>query len=89
VQIESDKDFKHLREQCSIWRKRFPMFVHDVNQIEHIIENHIQNHSIIMVQYRQTKSKACLEKAQLEIDAINRVIATVEKMELMSMLSRG
>ena len=89
MQIQSDQDFKQLREQCSIWRKRFPMFKHDVNQIEHIIENHIQNHSIIMVQYRQTKSKACLEKAQLEIDAINRVIATVEKMELMSMLSRG
>ena len=64
------------------------MFKHDVNQIEHIIENHIQNFSIIMVQFRQTKSKSHLEKAQLEIDAINRVIATVEKIELMAMLAR-
>ncbi len=64
------------------------MFRHDVNQIEHIIEEHIQNHSIIMVQYRQTRSKACLEKAQKEIDAINRVIATVEKIELMAMIAR-
>jgi phosphoserine aminotransferase len=30
-----------------------------------------------------------LEKAQQEIDSINRVIATVEKIELMAMLSRG
>ncbi len=88
MQIESDKDFKQLREQILIWRKRFPMFRHDVNQIEHIIEEHIQNHSIIMVQYRQTRSKACLEKAQKEIDAINRVIATVEKIELMAMIAR-
>jgi hypothetical protein len=89
VQIESDKDFKELRRYINEWRKKFPMFTHDVNQIEHIIENHIQNHSIIMVQHRQTHSRACLEKAQLEIDSINRVIATVEKMELMALLSRG
>jgi hypothetical protein len=89
MKIESDKDFRQLRDQFSVWRKRFPMFIHDVNQIEHIIEHHIQNHSIIMVQHRQTHSRSYLEKAQLEIDAINRVIATVEKIELMAMLSRG
>lgn len=88
MQIQSDNDFPELRKQFSVWRKRFPMFTHDVNQIEHIIENHIQNHSIIMVNFRQTKSRSWLEKAQLEIDAINRVIATVEKIELMAMLSR-
>ncbi len=89
MQIESDKDFIELRKQFSIWRKRFPMFTHDVNQIEHIIEEHIQNHSIIMVMHRQTHSRSYLEKAQQEIDSINRVLATVEKIELMAMLSRG
>ena len=89
MQIESDKDFKQLREQFNIWRRRFPMFKHDVNRIEKIIEQHIQLHSIIMVQHRQTKNRSYLEKAQREIDAINRVISTVEQIELMSMLSRG
>jgi hypothetical protein len=42
-----------------------------------------------MVNYRQTKSKSWLEKAQKEIDEINRVVSTVEKIELMAMLSRG
>ena len=88
MQIESDKDFPELRKHFNVWRSRFPMFKHDVNQIEHIIEDHIQNFSIIMVQFRQTKSKSYLEKAQLEIDAINRVITTVEKIELMAMLAR-
>ena len=88
MQIESDKDFPQLREQFSAWRKRFPMFTHDVRQIEHIIDNHIQEHSKIMVQYRQTKNRSYLEKAQLEIDAINKVIGTVEKIELMAMLAR-
>jgi hypothetical protein len=87
MQIESDKDFQTLRDQFSQWRKRFPMFKHDVQQIEHIINTHIQSHSKLMVLYRQTHNRSYLEKAQLEIDAINRVILTVEKIELMAMLS--
>jgi len=86
--VESDKDFPELRKQFNVWRKRFPMFTHDVNQIEHIIEQHIQNFAIAGVGYRQTHSKSYLERAQRELDEINRVLATVEKLELMAMLSR-
>jgi hypothetical protein len=89
VQITSESDFKKLREQFSIWRKRFPMFTHDVQRIEKIIDEHIQVHSKIMVQHRQTKSRAYLEKAQKEIDAINQILTTVEKLELMALLARG
>ena len=86
--IENDKDFSKLRVQLSEWRKRFPMFVHDVNSIERIVEEHIKRHSQILIQYRQTHRKRYLEQAQKEIDTINQVIATVEKIELMAMLSR-
>ena len=89
MQIESDKDFTQLRNQFLVWRKRFPMFVHDVQQIEKIIDSHIQQHSKIMVMHRQTHNRSYLEKAQLEINAINQVLGTVEKLELMAMLSRG
>jgi hypothetical protein len=89
MQIESEKDFSRLRSQIIHWRKRFPMFRHDVNRIEHILEVHIQNHSIALVFYRQTKKKKYLEDAQKEIDSINRVIQTVEKLELMAMLSQS
>ena len=89
MQIESDKDFTQLRNQFSVWRKRFPMFAHDVYQIEKIIDSHIQQHSKIMVMHRQTHSRSYLERAQREIDAINQVLGTVEKLELMAMLSRG
>jgi hypothetical protein len=89
MKIESDQDFANLAQQFADWRNRFPMFAHDVKQIEKIIDSHIQDHSKIMVMYRQTHNKSYIEKAQQEIDAINRVIATVEKLELMAMLSRG
>jgi hypothetical protein len=89
MQIESDKDFIQLRKQLLVWHKRFPMFAHDVQQIEKIIDSHIQQHSKIMVMHRQTHNRSYLEKAQLEIDSINRTLATVEKLELIAMLSRG
>jgi hypothetical protein len=89
MKVESDQDFKQLREQFAAWRHRFPMFTHDVHRIEKIINQHITAHSKIMVMYRQTKNRSYLEKAQREIDTINTVLTTVEKMELMSLLSRG
>ena len=89
MKIESDKDFDQLRAQFAGWRRRFPMFTHDVQRIEKIIDEHIQEHSKIMVLHRQTHSRSYLEKAQLEIDVINKIIDTVEKLELMAMLSRG
>ena len=88
MQIESELDFLKLRTQFTEWRKRFPMFTHDVNSIERIVEEHIKRHSQILIQYRQTHSKRYLDDAQAEIAAINRVIATVEKIELMAMLSQ-
>jgi hypothetical protein len=89
MKVETDRDFAELRSQFSLWRRRFPMFTHDVQRIEKIIDEHIQTHSKIMVLYRQTKNRSYIEKAQQEIDAINNIINTVEKMELMAMLSRG
>ena len=87
--VTMDSDFKDLRNQFGVWRKRFPMFVYDVNRIENIIESHIQTYSIHLVYYRQTKQKQYLEKAQVEINKINELINTIEKIELMAMLSRG
>jgi hypothetical protein len=89
MKVESEQDFNKLREQFTAWRNRFPMFTHDVQRIEKIINHHITTHSKIMVMYRQTKNRSYLEKAQQEINTINTVLATVEKMELMSLLSRG
>ena len=89
MKVESDQDFQQLRDQFTAWRNRFPMFIHDVQRIEKIINQHITAHSKIMVMYRQTKNRSYLEKAQQEINTINTVLATVEKMELMSLLSRG
>lgn len=88
MKVSSDKDFAEIRMQMQQWRKRFPMFRHDITQIENIIEKHIKEYSKHLVQYRQTKKKHHLENAANEIDAINRTLLTVEKIELMAMLSR-
>jgi len=89
MKVSSDQDFADIRNQFNLWRKRFPMFKHDVRQIERIVEQHIQEYSRALVQHRQTHKKNYLEQAQKEIDTINVVLSTVEKLELMSMLSQG
>ena len=89
MQLNDENDFVLLGPQFAEWRRRFPMFDHDVRNIEKIIDQHIQEHSKIMVMYRQTKNRSYLEKAQREIDVMNTILSTVEKMELMSLLSRG
>ena len=88
MQIESEKDFTELRQQFQTWRKRFPMFKHDVQNIEHSIEKHITNYSIHLVDYRRTHQKRYLENAQSEINEINRILQLVGKLELMAMLSQ-
>ena len=89
MQVNSEKDFQELRRQFNVWRKRFPMFHHDVKQIEKIIEQHITNYSKHLVEHRRTHHKSHLEKAEKEIQEINRVLSTVSKLELMAMLSQG
>ena len=88
MKVESEKDFPEVRNQFDVWQRMFPMFRHDVDKIEDIIETHIQNYSIALVFYRQTKKEKFLEDAQKEIDEINRVIATIEKIQLMALLSQ-
>ena len=89
MQVTSDQDFPELRRHINQWRTRFPMFAHDVQQIERMVEQHIVEFSNAGIRYRQTHSRSYLEQAQRELDEINRIVATVEKMELMSLLSRG
>ena len=89
MQIESEKDFKDLRQYINSYNKKFPMFRHDVSRIENIVEEHIKQYSISMVHHRQNHSRKHLEDAQHHIDEINRVVQLIEKMELMSILSQG
>jgi len=88
MQIESEKDFPELRNQFTVWRRRFPMFAHDVRRIENIVEKHIKEYGSSLIQYRQSHNRCYIEQAQLHIDELNRIIATVEKLELMALLSR-
>jgi predicted nucleic acid-binding Zn-ribbon protein len=89
MKVKSEKDFQELRNQFSVWRRRFPMFRHDVNRIEDIIEKHIQYYSIALVFYRQTHREKFLDDARAEIESINRVLELVGKMEMMALLSQG
>ena len=40
VEIQTEDDFNKVRQLMDNWRRQFPMFKHDVNRIENIIETH-------------------------------------------------
>ena len=88
MEIHSEKDFPELRKYLRQMADRHSMFKKDVRRIETAVEKHITNYSKHLVKYRQTKSKVQIQNAQVEIDEINRILKTVEKIELMSLLSR-
>jgi hypothetical protein len=88
MQITSERDFPELRDRFNKWRKAFPMFKHDVKKIEDTVELLIKAYSVSLMHYRQSKKRYYLEQAQTHIDEINRVVATIEKIELMALLSR-
>ena len=88
MELESDKDFPKLRQLISTWRRNFPMFKHDVTKLEHTIEDYIQQYSIALVHYRQTKQRRYIERAEQSLRDIETVINNAEKAMLMSLLSR-
>jgi len=88
MEIRSDKDFPALRQYLRDMAIRHSIFKKDVQRIEKSIEDHITRYSKHLVKYRQTKSERYVEHAYVEIDEINRILKTVEKIELMALLSR-
>jgi predicted nucleic acid-binding Zn-ribbon protein len=88
MKIQSEKDFDKLRDHVRSYRKKFPEFRHDVDQMEQAIEKHMKQHSQHLISFRQSKKPYYLEYAQKEIDAINKIVSTVEKVEIMAYLSQ-
>jgi hypothetical protein len=88
IEINSHEDFNKLRTQLDKWRKRFPMFGHDIRTIQNSIEVHMKNYMEHLIRYKQTKSDHCISNAQSEIDKINALMNTISKVELMALLSK-
>ena len=89
LEINSHEDFDKLRNQLDKWRKRFPMFSHDIRTIQNSIEQHMKAYMECLIKFKQTKSDRYIENAELEIDKINTLINTVSKVELMALLTKG
>ena len=83
------EDFEIVRKEIKRWRKTHPMFAHDINRLSKSIEHHISQYSNILVDYRRTRKELYLEKANIEIEKINKLLNTVGKLELMAILSQG
>lgn len=89
MKCEGPQDFELVRQEIKKWRKRHPMFKHDIDKLSNVIEQHITQYSTILIDYRRTKRDIYLDKANIEIDKINKLLNAVGKVELMAILSQG
>jgi len=89
MQISSDKDFEKVAKHLKKYKTHFPLFVKDINKIENTIIQYQKNYSNFMVSYRQSKRNASLVRANEEIDKINHLISTLDKIELMALMAKN
>ena len=81
-------EFAEVRTKIKHYKKRFPLFLKDIRRIEKTVENHIKLHSQYLIKYKQTHSKTYLEKAETEVQHINNLLSTIDKIELMALLAK-
>ena len=86
--VKDEDDFARLRNHLKKYRRKYPMFSKDVERLQSTAEAHITAYSKYMVEYRNTKSKHYVEKAETEIYKINELVKTVERIEILKHLSK-
>jgi len=65
------------------------MFINDIRKLESNIEQLKKEYSFYMIKYKQNKSDQYLRQAEQKIQEINEVVLLIDKIELLSILSRS
>jgi hypothetical protein len=65
-----------------------PMFRHDIKRLSNNIHLQVQELSKLELKARTTKSRLALQACQDKLDEINNELKQIEKIHLMSVLSR-
>ena len=86
--VKYEDDFPRLARHIRNYKKRFPMFMHDIRKLESNIEQLKKEYSFYTIKQKQSKSEHYLTQANQKIEEINQVILLIDKIELMAILSR-
>ena len=87
--VKYEDDFPRLSRHIRNYKKRFPMFMHDIRKLESNIEQLKKEYSFYIIKHKQTKSEHYLTQANQKIEEINQVILLIDKIELIAILSRS
>jgi len=89
MRVINEDNLNDVKKHLKKYKKNFPLFLKDIERIESNIAKYSKNYSNIMVSYRQSKSRGHLQKAQEELDKINNLILTLDKIELMALMAKN
>ena len=86
--VKYEDDFPRLAKHIRNYKKRFPMFIHDIRKLENNIDQLKKEYSFYIIKYKQNKSETYLLQAEQKIAEINQVILLIDKIELLAILSK-
>ena len=70
------------------WKKNHGIFIKDIQRLEKSVNECITEASKILVLYRQTGRRTCLETANIHYQRASEIIRTFSKRELLASLSK-
>ncbi len=70
------------------WKKNHGIFIKDILRLEKSVNECITEASKILVLYRQTGRRSCLETANMHYQRASEIIRTFSKRELLASLSK-
>ena len=70
------------------WKKNHGIFIKDIQRLEKSVNECITEASKILVLYRQTGHRSCLETANIHYQRASEIIRTFSKRELLASLSK-
>ena len=81
-------DFDRLRTHFKKMRSKYPMFGKDVERLQSTADQYCKQYSLLMIEYKRSKSNIVLSRAQEEINKINDLLKQIERIELLKHLTR-
>ena len=80
--------YRIQRTVIAQWKKNHGMFIKDIQRLEHSVNECISEASKVLVLYRQTGRRSCLETANQHYARASEYIRVFSKRELLASLSK-
>lgn len=87
MKLTVNQDLRPVYDLIFRVQRNFPQHNKSIRNIKKIVDRHIGQYNNYLWEYSRKQHPVYLERAQRELDNMSTVLTTVERMELMAVLS--